>query len=146
MAEEKLWGTMLWGDDDLVRDPVGATYPADKQINSTVASQKDDENSLYRYYCKLLTIRHRYPAIARGKYTSVNCGQKNLGGFYIEYENEALILLHNTSPEEISYDLSKCTALDGKTYSKICDSIGQGQASLDGTVLTLGPRTSVIIK
>ena len=137
---------MLWGDEDLIKDPVGSTYPADKQIKTTVADQLEDENSLYRYYCKLLTIRHRYPAIARGIYTSVDCGQKNLGGFIIEYEGEYTLLIHNTSTETITYDLSLCSYLDGKTFSKVCDYIGQGNAKLDGTTLTVGPQTSVVVK
>ena len=137
---------MLWGDGDLIKDPVGSTYPADKQISTTVADQMEDEGSLYRYYCKLLSIRHRYPAIARGVYTSVDCGQKNLGGFLIEYEGEQLLLLHNTSTEEISYDLSQCSDLKNFSVSTVCDDIGQGSARLDGTVLILGPQTSVVAK
>ena len=137
---------MLWGDDDFVSDPVGSTYETKYQISTTVASQLEDENSLYRYYCKLLTIRHRYPAIARGIYTAVDCGQKNLGGFIIEYEGEYTLLIHNTSTETITYDLSLCSYLDGKTFSKVCDYIGQGNAKLDGTTLTVGPQTSVVVK
>ena len=64
---------MLWGDEDLIRNPEGSTYPSDKQIDSTVAIQMDDENSLLRYYSRLLTLRHTYPAIARGTYTSIVC-------------------------------------------------------------------------
>jgi len=134
---------MLWGDDDLIRDPVGATYPEKNQIQTTVADQMADENSLYRYYCALLSIRHKYPAIARGQYTALNCGSKNFGGFLISFEGEELGLFHNTSTEEISYDLSKC---EGCSFSQLCDFIGMGDAKLEGTVLTLGPQTSVIVK
>ena len=137
---------MLWGDEDFVRDPVGATYPANKQISTTVADQMADEGSMYRYYCKLLTIRHTYPAIARGSYTAVSSSYKNIGGFVVEYEGDALLLLHNTSAEEISFDLSECKGLDGHTFSKLCEVIGVGDAKLDGTVLTIGPQTSVIIE
>lgn len=134
---------MLWGDDDLIRDPVGATYPAKNQIQTTVADQMADENSLFHYYCKLLTIRHRYPAIARGQYSVLSGGSKNLGGFLVSYQNETLGIIHNNSTEELTYDLSKC---EGCTFSEICDFIGVGSASLDGTNLILGPQTSVIVK
>ncbi|MBE6542124.1 MAG: hypothetical protein E7672_06720 [Ruminococcaceae bacterium] len=136
---------MLWGDGDLISDPTGSTYPTEKQIQSTVKSQMEDENSLYNYYCKLISIRHKYPAIARGDYNALRFGQKNLGGFIIEYEGETLVLIHNTSTEEISYDLSGCSALDGYTFKEISDYIGVGKAKLDGTVLTVGPQTSVIL-
>ena len=134
---------MLWGDGDLIRDPVGATYPEKNQIKTTVADQMADENSLYNYYCKLIAIRHRYPAVARGVYTALDCGNKKFGGFYIEYEGEQLGLFHNTSTEEISYDLSKC---EGCSFSELCDAIGVGSAKLEGTILTVGPQTSVIVK
>ena len=137
---------MLWGDGDLIRDPVGSTYPADKQIKSTVADQTADENSLYHYYCQLIAIRHRYPAIARGTYTALSGGHKNFGGFLIEYQNESVVLFHNTSSEEISFDLSTCTGLRGITVSDLCDFIGMGSAKLEGSILTVGPQTSVILK
>ncbi len=133
---------MLWGDDDLIRDPEGSTYPEKNQIQTTVADQMADENSMYNYYCRLIAIRHKYPAIARGRYTALS-GSKKFGGFAIEHEGEILGLFHNSDTEEVTYDLSK---FEGYAFAEICDFIGAGTASLEGTVLTLGPQTSVIIK
>ncbi len=137
---------MLWGDEDLVRDPVGSTYAADKQIKTTVATQIDDDASLYNYYCKLIAIRHKYKAIARGQYKSISCGDKNLGGFIVDYNGEKLGIIHNNSANELSYDLSGISELEGKTFEEIGDYIGVGTAKLEGTVLTVGPYTSVILK
>ena len=131
---------MPWGDGDLIRDPVGSTYPAANQIPTTVADQVADENSLYHYYCKLIAIRHKYPAIARGLYTSLDCGEKNLGGFSIAYGEEKLGLFHNNGTEALSYDLSELG------FTQLCDFIGMADATLEGTVLTVGPQTSVIVK
>jgi len=134
---------MLWGDDDFIRNPTGSTYPDDKQTQATVAVQLEDENSLYNYYCKLLSIRHKYPAIARGKYTSLSCGEKNLGGFTIEYEGKTTVLIHNTSSSDtLSFDLSNA----GISSAKILDYIGVGDAKLEGNILTLQPQTSVLIQ
>lgn len=133
---------MLWGDDDLIRDPIGSTYPAKNQIQTTVADQLADENSLYNYYCKLIAIRHKYPAIARGQYTVLAGSSKNFGGFQIEYEGEILGLFHNSSTEEITYDLSQC---EGVSFGQLHEFIGVGSASLDGSILTVGPQTSVIV-
>ena len=133
---------MLWGDDDYIRNPIGSTYPEKNQIQATVADQMEDENSLYNYYCRLISIRHKYPAIARGQYTALS-GSKNLGGFRIDYNGETIGLLHNNSTEEISYDLSK---FENCNFQEICDFIGMGTATLEGTVLTLGPQTSAIVK
>ena len=134
---------MLWGDDDRIKNPEGSTYPDKNQIQTTVADQMADENSMYSYYCKLISIRHKYPAIARGIYTNLKITEKNLGGFCISYEGENLYLLHNNSTAEITYDLSKLSAY---TFSQLCDFIGAGEAKLEGTVLTVGPQTSVILK
>ena len=134
---------MLWGDGSILRDPEGATYPASKQITTTVADQMADENSLYNYYCKVIAVRHKYPAIARGIYSVLKSGEKNLGGFSIEYGNETLGLFHNNSTAALSVDLSK---LEGCSFTKICDFIGMADASIDGTVLTVGPQTSVIVE
>ena len=136
---------MLWGDEDLIKDPVGTTYSAANQIDTTVASQNEDKNSLLNYYRELINIRHRHPEIARGEYTSVTTSEKNLGGFLIEYEGKTLLLLHNTSTEEITIDLSTVKGLSGYEIGKIADFIGMGTAKLKGTALTLGAQTSVII-
>ena len=133
---------MRWGDEDFIRDPEGSTYPAKNQIQTTVADQLADENSLLRYYSDLITLRHRYPAIARGTYTAVNMS-KNLGGFYIDHEGQLLGLIHNNGTAEASYDLGK---LKNGTFTEVCDFIGMGSATLEGTVLTVGPQTSVILK
>ena len=137
---------MLWGDDDLIKSPVGATYDPSKQIQTTVADQIKDKDSMYNYYCQLLAIRRRHPAIARGIYTAVSCGEKNVGGFLVKQENEVLGIFHNTAMEEISVDLSTCKDLSGYTFETLSEIIGIGTAKLDGTILTLGPQTSVILK
>ena len=131
---------MLWGDEDLIRDPQGSTYPADKQIDTTVATQLEDENSLLRYYSRLLTIRHTYPAIARGTYTSIVTKEKTFGGFSIEYDAETILLLHNNGNTAVTYDLQ------AYGVSALCDYIGMSDATLEGTVLTLGPQTSAILE
>lgn len=130
---------MLWGDGDTVKDPIGATYK--KQISTTVADQTEDENSLLRYYCKLLTIRHTYPAIARGDYDALNC-QSRLGGFVISYEGETFVLLHNVGDEALTIDLAAC----GLDVSQLLEAIGAGTASLEGSTLTIAGKTSVLLK
>lgn len=137
---------MLWGDEDIIKDPIGSTYPEDKQIQTTVADQIDDENSLYNYYCRLISIRHKYPAIARGDYNAVSTKEKTVGGFIIDYNGEKLGLFHNTSSAELSIDLSECTGIDGYSFTQLCEFIGAGSAKLNGTTLIIGPHTSVLVK
>ena len=135
---------MLWGDGDMIRDPEGTTYSKDKQIQATVADQMEDENSMYRHYCRLLSIRHRHPAIARGEYTTANC-EKNLGGFLISYQDQQLVVLHNNSAEPITYDLAGCKTLEGVPLNELLETVGIGGATLKGTILTIDGHTSVVI-
>ena len=88
----------------------------------------------------LIAIRHKYPAIARGTYTAISGGHKNLGGFKIEYEGKTLYLIHNTSGESLTLGVS------GYAIAALCDSIGMGAASLENSILTVGPQTSVILE
>lgn len=134
---------MLWGDGDTVRNPIGASYPEKNQITTTVADQMADANSLYRYYCRLLSIRHKYPAIARGDYEALKWSDRNLGGFCIGYEGETFVLIHNTAAEETALDLSR---IADYSISAVCDFIGMGEAEIEDGVLKLGPQTSVILR
>jgi glycosidase len=136
---------MNWGDGDTVKDPVGADYPYSKQTNGTVKEQLENEGSLLHYYEKLISLRVKYPEIARGDYKSLTYSKNTFGGFEIFYEGDITWLFHNTNDTETTVDLSECSAFTAKDV-KVMDFIGQGTASISGTELTIGPRTSVIVK
>lgn len=134
---------MLWGDGDTVSNPEGANYPEKNQIKDTVVDQDADESSMLNHYRKLISIRLRHPEIARGTYTVLNFGQKKFGGFKVDYNDSTLFILHNTDEEELVIDLSLTNPYE---YNKIVECIGYGTATLEGNILTIGPKTSVIIK
>lgn len=136
---------MLWGDGDFVRNPVGSTYADDKQIDTTVKDQVEDPDSLYNYYCKLISVRHKYDAIARGKYSAVS-GTRNLGGFLVEHEGDYLVILHNNSGESITYDLAELKGLGDRVLSRVLDSVGTDTAKIQGGKITVPAYTSVILK
>ena len=136
---------MLWGDGDKVKNPTGSTYKSANQISSTVLTQLENENSLLRSYQQIISVRNKYPAIARGDYNAVTANSYYFGGFYVEYEGEILGIFHNTSDRPISLDLSKCGGIDGHTFTQICEVLGS-EATLDGNMLTIGAYTSIILK
>lgn len=136
---------MLWGDSDIIKDPVGSTYDKKYQITTTVASQLADENSLLNAYQEVISVRNRYPAIARGDYNVLTSSKSNFGGFYVEYNGEVIAIFHNTSTSQITIDISKCSGLNGHSFSEICEVLGDN-ATLDGTMLTIDGQTSVILK
>ena len=134
---------MPWGDGDTVSDPTGTDYPEKNRLKTPAAEQITDPNSLYTYYKTLLMIRHANPEIARGDYSALETGNGKLGGFVSVWEGKAVCVIHNTSSEEMSVDLSTLT---DRGFSVIAASIGQGDAALDGTVLTLGGQTSAVLR
>ena len=136
---------MLWGDEDKVKDPVGTTYPADKQIQTTVASQLEDENSLLNHYAKVINVRSRYQAIARGNYDVVTSKNKNLAGFKVEYNGEVIYIIHNNSQGEISVSVSELKGLADGGITELCEVLGTS-ASLENGVLTVAGCTSIILK
>ena len=138
---------MLWGDGDPIKNPVGSTYEDSKQIQTTVADQIDDKDSMYNYYCRLIAIRHKYAGIARGEYQVLSGGNKNLGGFIITYEGETIVMIHNNSAvDELTLDLATCAGLAGLSITELADYIGVSEAKLKDGTLTVGPQTTVILK
>ena len=132
---------MLWGDGDTVQDPVGATFQ--NQIKDTVKSQEKDKNSMLNHYRELISVRIRHPEIARGSYTALNFEERKFGGFKVDYNGSVLYILHNTGEESIVIDLAEYYNYN---FGQIVECIGYGNAKLEGTTLTIAPKTSIIIK
>ena len=131
---------MLWGDGDTVSDPVGADY-ASEQLNGTVQDQLPNGDSLYNHYKKLISIRKAYPEIANGTYTALKT-DSDVGGFVSEYNGSRVAVIHNTTLEAATIDLAQY----GLDAMQIGAFAGLNDATLDGTVLTIGAQTSVVLK
>ena len=132
---------MLWGDQDTVKDPIGASYKAN-QVNGTVADQLGKDTSLYNYYKKLITIRKANPEIANGEFTPLKTNGK-AGGFLCSFHGNTVAVLHNTTNQEVVLDLTTLTDVPLKTIAAF---IGMGEATLEGTTLTIAPQTSVVLR
>ena len=133
---------MLWGDKDAVADPEGSTYSKEKQVNGTVKSQLGDANSLFNHYKLLIAIRNANPEIARGSVEVVSglINSSAVGVLKFTYKGSVVYVIHNISNYEVELDLS---SLDVSTLRAIA---GEGGGSLTGKTLTLGKKTSVVIK
>ena len=134
---------MLWGDGDPVRDPEGADYDPKKQVQSTAAEQIADPASLYTYYKKLLMVRAANPEIASGSYTPVRFPDTKAGGFIAEKDGKRVLVLHNTTMKEVTLDLAGLAEFRPEELRAV---IGQGDAFLDGTTVTLGEMTSAVLR
>ncbi|MBO4290180.1 MAG: hypothetical protein J5865_08810 [Lachnospiraceae bacterium] len=133
---------MLWGDGDTVKDPEGTTYKASSQVQATVADQIADVDSLYTYYKELIMLRKANPEIARGDYEPLDLGKTKAGGFAATWEGSTVYVIHNTTTDPITVDLDQVTG-DALSISAF---VGWNEADLNGTMLTIGGQTSVILK
>ena len=141
---------MLWGDGDTVADPTGASYPASSQTDQTAAKQIGDASSLYSRYKQLIMIRKANPEIARGDYTALDFTGTKAGGFVSTLDGRSVCVIHNTSGQPVTLDLSAVTDL---AFTEVRAAIGgdltdedpRVYAELDGTTLTLSPMTSAVL-
>ena len=131
---------MRWGDGDTVQDPEGTTYNDKSGVN--LADQLGKGDSPYNYYKRLIMIRRANPEIARGNYTAVTISNSKVGGFVAELDGSSVLVLHNTGDAAKTLELSGM----GLDYTRIVAVIGMDDASLDGTSLTIGPQTSVVLR
>ena len=139
---------MKWGDEYTCEVSRHATYSINLWDNTLWDQQRDDD-SLVNHYSKVLQIRHTIPAIARGTYSPIYGGKATFGGFFVDYGNDDVIILHNTSTTEtVTVNLNTLTGLKDKGYSsyEVLAFVGVNSASVNGTTLTLGPQTTVILK
>lgn len=132
---------MLWGDGDTVRNPAGSTYTAE-QSNGTVADQLPNGDSLYNHYKKLILIRKANPEIAYGEFTPLKTGGK-FGGFLCSYQGKTVAVIHNTTTEQVTMDLSELTDAQLTTLAAY---VGLGGATLEGSLLTIDAQTSVVLR
>ncbi len=131
---------MHWGDGDTVKDPVGADYG--EQTNPSAAEQILAEDSLYTHYKRLITIRKANPEIVYGTYKPLTTNTK-FGGFLSEYEGKVVAVLHNTTDEPVTVDLAELTDV---SLTVLAAWAGLGEATLEGTVLTVDGQTSVVLR
>ncbi len=133
---------MLWGDDDTVKDPVGANYTG-KQSNGTVADQLPDGNSLLSHYKKLIRIRQANPEIVYGSYQALKLENTKVGGFLSTYNGATVAVFHNTTNFAVTLDLSEITDVP---LTLLAAYVGMGGATLEGTMLTIDAQTSVVLR
>ena len=131
---------MLWGDGDSVKDPAGSTYA--KQTPYSVKDLEGMPGSLLWHYRKVIALRRANPEIARGTVTALSFPDTKAGGFLCEWNGSVVGVFHNTTTSTKVLDLSAVTDVPFTEISFV----GMEEASLDGTVLTLGAQTSAVLR
>lgn len=131
---------MLWGDNDTIKDVRDATYPSSYQTNGTVKSQTKDKTSLLNHYASLIAFRRDNPAISNGIYSAANPKESGVGAFAITYQGKKYLLIHNIKQTDIDIDMTQYAG----SYT-IVGNVGQAMSKQNGTTLTVGNLSSVLL-
>ncbi len=134
---------MVWGDEDTVKDPEGSTYDPDNRADSPVTAQIAKETSLYTHYKKVILLRKANPEIARGDYTPVPIPDSKVGGFISAWNGSRVLVLHNPTAKPVTLDLG---ALVLGEFTTLSGFVGMEDCTLEGTTLTIGAQSSVVLR
>ncbi|NLO39717.1 MAG: hypothetical protein GX115_09635 [Ruminiclostridium sp.] len=106
----------------------------------------DDKNSLLNFYKEILTIKKRFPEIARGEMTRLDTQNPEICAYTMTWGNRTVLVIHNLSDRELSEDLE--TLHPGKVKirgSLLCDS-DNSAARIEKGLLTLPPCSTTILQ
>ncbi len=147
------------GNMTVSEPPPGVTPEGVLESNpeKSVEEQQADDSSLMRHYSNLITLKLQNPEIQRGTITElISTDQRNVSGALFEYEESAVIVLHNLGDEEFTVEVTsenyEYTEIRGQVTAQ--DPLSENedgthefaQATLEGTTLTIPAYTSVVLK
>ncbi|MDU4850029.1 alpha-glucosidase C-terminal domain-containing protein, partial [Clostridium sp.] len=76
-----------------------------KEINAK--SQLEDENSIFKYYKKLIQIRKANPVVVYGKYELILEENKEIFAYLRSLENEKLLVICNFTENNTNFNLDR---------------------------------------
>lgn len=101
-------------------DEIGLSGGNDPDCRRCMVWNKDEQDTdLYKYYKKLISLRHRFISLRRGDFHPLIIDEiKNTYGFVRRYKGESVVVIINNSPQAQEYRLK------GDSFScknEICD-------------------------
>jgi oligo-1,6-glucosidase len=81
-----------------------AVNPNHTEINA--AAQRDDPDSVFHHYRRLIELRHTEPAVVHGDFTMLLEEDERVYVFTRRHEDVELLVLGNVSGEEVPVDLT----------------------------------------
>jgi glycosidase len=121
-----------------------------KNSNQIVSweKQKDDINSLYNHYKKIVRVRTGNEALVKGNFEPVNTGTKRIAAYKRNLIKDATItksvlVIHNLDFEEVSVKLSEIDVNGMKVYFDSSDSI---KGTINGSEFKMAPQSTVILE
>lgn len=118
-----------------------------------VKQQFDDKNSVLSHYKRIIKIKNQNPEIARGKLTGeYDFNDKELCGYYLEYNGNKIMIIHNFSGEnskelKITDEILKNAEFrGGLVASNTKENKDNEKVTSKGNTINLPPQSTVILK
>ncbi|MCH5296189.1 MAG: alpha amylase [Ruminococcus sp.] len=88
---------MIWDSNNLPDINVnGRDIEQSAPEDGGVEQQLANDDSLLKFYQRIIKVKNQNPEIARGKITdTVDFDDSNIGAYYVEYEGSKLLIIHN---------------------------------------------------
>ncbi len=133
----------IWDVDK--NDAMQTTWEASKfSTSSTVvplSKQKDDANSMYQFYKKLIHYRNGSKALTQGEIENSNLNISEVVSFIRKSGEEEVLVLNNVSDVEVTVKLT-----EGNAKFDAIDYDSNGAAKLQDGALVLPAYSTVILK
>ncbi len=130
-----------------VTSPEGTPVDAGSYYYPSVAEQMADESSILNYYKQAMTLRNRFPSIARGTVENLPVEDNSyLCVLRKTYRDETITIVFNLDAFEQTLSISQSLLGSGQMVGELyAASEGTASVSADGTI-TLPPYSIVIFK
>ena len=132
----------LW--DVKAKDKLRPTWEVPRNSTDTsvipLSLQLKDKNSLYNHYKTFIHLRNSSKALTYGELEPVSLSNKELFAFIRLADNESLLVLHNISKTDVTFNLPD----NLKEYSKIA--FKNKEASLKNNTLQIPAYSTLILK
>lgn len=146
---------MIWDNDNLPDIYVNGVAQVQANELGGVKQQLVEEDSLLNTYRRLIKIRNQNPELARGDITDTfESEDMYLGGYFVEYEGERLLVIHNGDDVEKQVEITEDMLANAEFRGGSVASNGEDydgkeskkKVEFKNGVLTLPPKSSAVLK
>jgi alpha-amylase len=133
---------MLWdeSENDTMRTSWIKPEHALEKNTTPLAQQKQDRNSLYRHYRRMINYRSHSKVLQYGGIEKSNIQEDGVLSFYRTYNKERFLVVHNLKPEAKTFQL---TGLDSLMIVPIIQN--EKTSKVENNNLTIAPYGTLVL-
>lgn len=146
--DENKRAPMYWSENKktgITNGPVNMTVQTHNF--SALDEQLEDNNSIFQYYRKAVSLRNENPEIARGSVKALLLEDNDIGAVLKSYENSNIVILYNISDAVKDVSLSPVEYNYSRIKGYLTTDINESPVlNMDSNILTMPPYSIVILK